>query len=247
MPTQHPSKAKVCRVCSEDCSDRPRTKDRAGNYYCKGCYEQATQKKKQVKAPKPVPPPLADAQDDSLGLLSDLAAHQASAPPNEANADTCEHCNEPLPKGAALCMNCGFNRQTGQRVLAAASPTAKAPRGGGGASNAMEMLKQPWVAFAVPMVVLGALFMVAQSDPEAALLFLGPQAIFALVVTILVLIRAFGEGVGTGFLTLCLPFYVLYYVFSVNESPHLKALYGATILTTVAVFFVPGFDLQPEF
>ncbi len=128
MPTHHPSKAKVCRVCSEDCSDRPRTKDRAGNYYCKVCYEQATQKKKHAKAPKPIPPPLPATQDDSLGLLSGLAAHQTKAPSLKTEADRCEHCDEPLPQGAALCLSCGFNRKTGQRVQGASLPPGKKTR-----------------------------------------------------------------------------------------------------------------------
>ncbi len=41
--------------------------------------------------------------------------------------------------------------------------------------------------------------------------------ILSLVCTIFILIHAFQKSVGTGFMVLCIPCYVLYYMFSVFE------------------------------
>ena len=47
---------KICVICGEDCSNRPRTKDARGRYYCMACYEQQRQKQQAVQAPAPVEP-----------------------------------------------------------------------------------------------------------------------------------------------------------------------------------------------
>ncbi len=41
---------KICRLCSEDCSDRARTRDAKGHYYCQDCYAKALQRQRVLKA-----------------------------------------------------------------------------------------------------------------------------------------------------------------------------------------------------
>src|SRR5437867_10526512 len=45
--------AKICVACGEDCSNRPRTKDAKGRYFCKPCYEKAVQHQRSAAAPAP--------------------------------------------------------------------------------------------------------------------------------------------------------------------------------------------------
>lgn len=50
------STEKICVLCREDCSYKPRIKDSHGNYYCKNCHQAAEQRKTGRKAPPPRPP-----------------------------------------------------------------------------------------------------------------------------------------------------------------------------------------------
>jgi hypothetical protein len=70
------------------------------------------------------------------------------------------------------------------------------------------------------------------------LAFLGVAVLYVLVAHILVVISAFKESVGTGFLTMCIPFYGLYYVFKVSEDETLQILYTVAIVINLAVRFI---------
>src|SRR5436305_3394847 len=45
-PTVGPQK--ICSVCGENVAGRPRTKDPAGNYYCRPCYEEKARAREQL-------------------------------------------------------------------------------------------------------------------------------------------------------------------------------------------------------
>ena len=45
--------SKVCKACGSDCSNKPRTKDAKGNYYCKPCYDAELQKIREAVASAP--------------------------------------------------------------------------------------------------------------------------------------------------------------------------------------------------
>ena len=67
------------------------------------------------------------------------------------------------------------------------------------------------------------------------------QGLFGLVVGVLVLVKAFSQSVGTGFLCLCVPCYAIYFVFSdQNDSVPLKWAYGAAILAAVLSYPLGG-------
>ena len=86
-----------------------------------------------------------------------------------------------------------------------------------------------WMAGAVPMLVFLALFLLARSNPSLAFIFLGLQSLFSLGVAISLLVVAFGDSAGQGFLCLCLPFYALYFVYVRQNSPLLKWAFGSSI------------------
>ena len=72
-----------------------------------------------------------------------------------------------------------------------------------------------------------------------ALVFHGVQAIFVLGVGICVLVSAFRESAGQGFMTMCIPCYVFYFVYGVCDSPLIKVLYSIAILTRLAALALP--------
>lgn len=49
------SSGKICALCGDDCSGKPRVKDKKGNYYCKSCHEAAAAKRRSKEAGEPEP------------------------------------------------------------------------------------------------------------------------------------------------------------------------------------------------
>ena len=74
------------------------------------------------------------------------------------------------------------------------------------------------------------------------LAFILVAALYCLVVHLIVVVAAFHDGAGQGFLTLCLPFYALYYVYKVNGSTTLQMLYGSAVVLNVILRFLPVKD-----
>lgn len=226
MASPNQSGGKICAICHEDCSSRARTKDRAGRYYCQECFDAAMKKKAARKKAVAAPPP--PPADDGLGLLEDFAAAASSAPALElADGDAAVTA----PVAAAQPMHA-------HGVGMARPARAKSEVGVG----LPEFIKQPWFAFVAPTLILGVLFMVGQGNPDITVAFAVLHSLFGLVVGVIVLIAAFRAGIGTGILTFCLFPYSIYFVFAVNENPHIKALFAAVIITAVPGFIV-GFQM----
>ena len=239
---------KVCGICGEDCSGRPRTKDAKGQYYCMACYEDAKRRQKaRASRPKPHarrPKPV----DDGLDMLAALADAQDAAPAIE-ELRTCGGCNMPLDRGVVVCTRCGYNMSTGRRapapkVVAAAKPK-KAPKSRSESRSAAATEVGTVVGalgVGLPVLILGGLFLMAMQNPEGALLYFAVQGLYAVVVAILVLVAAFRHSVGTGFMTLCVPFFALYFVYSVNQSPGLKLMFTISLVSGSmgAAFGRPG-------
>ncbi len=68
--------------------------------------------------------------------------------------------------------------------------------------------------------------------------FVVTAAVYSLAIHVIVLVAAFQESAGTGFMALCIPFYALYFVFRVLESDTLKILYGTAFLINIALRFI---------
>lgn len=106
---------KVCRICGEDCSHRPRTRDGAGHYYCNACYD-------RLRRQQPAATPAARAAradpattDDNLNAMAELASPGVHHAECDEPVTRCESCGAPLAPRAVFCTNCGFDRNTGRR------------------------------------------------------------------------------------------------------------------------------------
>lgn len=179
-----------------------------------------------VSAPASAPAP-------APARLSIRSSASAAAPPPLSGAapaaagSGCPSCGVALPRGAVLCTHCGYNLVTRQRTVAGRPAALGKPRAPSGDA--------PWYKTAYPylgvvVLLLGIFYLLGRSNPVFFLGFLVVALLYMLTTSILVLVAAFREGVGTGFLTLCLPFYAFYFVFKVNENDTLKILYGFNVL-----------------
>jgi hypothetical protein len=88
-------------------------------------------------------------------------------------------------------------------------------------------------------VVLGVLYFLGKQNPAVMLAFLATGVLYTLTVHIIVVVAAFRESAGTGFLTLCIPFYALYFVYKVSENDTLKVLYTSAVLLNIGLRFLP--------
>jgi hypothetical protein len=133
-----------------------------------------------------------------------------------------------------LCTKCGFNLATGKRTVAGKVVAAGKPQADPWAT--------PWYKTAYPyvavvVVVLATLFFLGRNNPDVKVVFFGVAALYVLTAHIIVAVAAFREGMGVGFLTLCIPFYAIYFVFKVSDSDTLKIVYGVAILINIGLKF----------
>lgn len=165
--TAQQSKAKTCSVCGQDVSSRPRTKDRAGHYFCNDCYDKLTGRP-QTPAPSAEKKPRSDngAPANSngsvdLSVIAKLAEFEKRAEALEPDAVECKSCGTEAPRGTRLCPRCRqplLRIKKGQRPTMMPGSSARAATAAGGSrgtSLAMpEFLKNPWIAFVVGASIL---------------------------------------------------------------------------------------------
>ena len=167
--------------------------------------------------------------------------HAPPPPPPEpvaaprAGSSGCPSCGNALPRGAVLCTQCGYNLITKKRIVAGKPAALGKPK--------TDQWEVPWYKTAYPyiglvVVILGILYFLGRENPAMKLAFLGVAGLYVLTAHIIVVVAAFKEGVGTGFLTLCIPFFALYFVFKTSESDMLKLLYGFAVLINIALKFI---------
>lgn len=111
-----------------------------------------------------VPASLEAAPDEpSLDALeSAIPPPPADAPPLPAAAPQCPACSAQLPEGAVLCMACGYNLRTGQRVTTevGAAPPAGAPRPPG-APRRIERIEPPGAGSLLMAIGVSVLLLLA--------------------------------------------------------------------------------------
>jgi hypothetical protein len=103
---------KVCGICGEDCSDRPRVKDAKGRYFCKACAMD------KVAQPEKPAAPAASTGDDGDPYSLDEADPGAAPLPIEMldyaeQGTQCPGCMRTMPAGAKVCVSCGYNVEKG--------------------------------------------------------------------------------------------------------------------------------------
>ena len=117
---------KICVICHEDCSGRPRKKDSRGRYFCTACYEKALRAQRE-KSPElhRQPAPAAEEHVPALGMIDpdmmiELAAEETEPAPIPAapmGTYNCPGCDQPLPSGTKICVNCGINIDSGRSIV----------------------------------------------------------------------------------------------------------------------------------
>lgn len=114
---------KICVICHEDCGGRPRTKDRRGRYFCIACYEKAISAQHE-KRPEALgrPPPTVKEPAPTLGMIdanimAELTDAAVPEPVPAAATFNCPGCDQSLPLGTKICVNCGINVETGRSIV----------------------------------------------------------------------------------------------------------------------------------
>lgn len=244
MPDPAPS-AKICTVCREDCSSRPRTKDLQGRYTCKSCLERGAAAKpstpaRPAPAAPPPPPPIPLEDDVPASFWNDLPAQSAAA------MVPCPNCSAQLTADAVICLSCGHNRQTGKAKKIRVG-TAKRERSGGGFSPSIS----PNVVAAVLLVAFGGSFFLAVGSEGAALAYYGASVILALVAWITTIVTAFMDkriGWGIAAILAWVPFVglaVLYYALCLSGRPWVRMLMAVAFIVgclAAIALRISGFD-----
>jgi hypothetical protein len=170
------------------------------------------------------------------------APTQATAPASPpaiqrpaATGSGCPSCGTALPRGAVLCIHCGYNLVTGQRTVAG-RPAALGKPADAHAESPWYKTAYPYVGAVIALLVL--LFFLGRQNPVMMQVLVGVAAFYSVTVHIIVVVAAFKESVGTGFLTLCIPFYALYFVFKVCENDTLKVLYCFAMIINLSLRFL---------
>ncbi len=114
---------KICGICHEDCSDRPRVKDRQGRYFCKTC-AMAHAKKPAAAEPAPDDDPYAldDSDPGASPLPIEMLDYVDRSPP-------CPVCMHSMPPEAKVCVACGYHVEKGIQSSTQIEKT-KTKRGG---------------------------------------------------------------------------------------------------------------------
>ncbi len=243
---------KICLVCGEDVSNKPRTKDAQGRYVCKACVEAkrasapasaASTKSAGESAPRPKtaakPAQVASSggEDAILAALVDDATKDLG--------DPCPQCGVAMKKGAAICTRCGFNPEIGKtlrtRVMAAEreKKVRTGPRFQFTPSHAFIAV----VASSIVFVGLSIVFV-----PAIFIAFL-IVALASFASSIMALIYGVKDGhTGWVIASFFVPLAFLYLAFGKLERPMVKALYGASIIGSLVlvVGVVANPDLQKE-
>ncbi len=249
--------AKPCVICGVDCSHRPRTKDRQGRYYCRPCYEQ-TLRKVRTQAAQGRPGPALSAMAPSgrgatlpaarqprsapKDALDELAALESAGTPLDTTARPCPSCGCSLAVGAVFCTACGYDLRARRKVAVAgdAAPSAKAKAGPGELGNVTGLLANPLVLTLGLAAVILLFFLLARSNPTLAPVYTIVAGVYQLSIGIWILVTAFRESLGTGFMCLCIPFYALYFVLAKSENPYLKGAFAVSILGSALWYFLPS-------
>ncbi len=96
------------------------------------------------------------------------------------------------------------------------------------------------------VLTLAVLYFLGRTNPVMMLACVGIGSLYVLVVQIMVIVSAFKESIGQGFLTLCVPFYSLWYVFKVSENPTLQTLYSLALTINIGLIFIPKSALPAQ-
>ncbi len=157
-------------------------------------------------------------------------------------ASSCPSCGNALGRGAVLCTACGYNLSTGVRTVAG---RPAAPGKSYSTQTKTKWYRTPYPYVALVLVTLGLLYLLGSNDRTMMVAFVGLAELYQGVVGIIVLVATFQDGLGTGFATLCIPFYSVYFVFVIKDSNTLRVLYAVFWLILFAVILIGHSHAHP--
>jgi len=96
---------KICGLCGQDCSDRPRTRDKGGRYFCSACYDAAAARRRNAQSDAPL---LADTHDVDATVLAALLEESAAPDPApKRKPEACPRCGKAYEGDSRICPRCG--------------------------------------------------------------------------------------------------------------------------------------------
>lgn len=227
-------KQKVCNLCGLDVSDKPRTKDVQGRYFCQACgaknaaqtsppamltskpMPEARPMPGSVPMPTPANTPAAPVMVDPimekiLGEAFPVMNASKDAPGTTARASNCNACSAAMSPGANICLVCGYNAQTGKVMKTKVLAADKAPKSASGSRRQRISIEiGGWGAFMICTAILGVMFGLAMNDvtnDQFFGLFALTYLVLAIVTMVMLVITPFREGeIGWGLVILLSPF-----------------------------------------
>jgi hypothetical protein len=182
-----------------------------------------------ISAPAPAPAP-------GLRMSASAPPPPPTPPPAPAaTGRTCPSCGNPVAPAAIMCIKCGTNLRTGQKMTAPGRPGARvsAPAGAAG-----PWYKTPYPYLGGYLVILAVLYFLGQSSPDMKLLFLLGLGLYLIGSHIIVTVFAFiDDGAFKGFLCLCIGIYTIYYVLKESQRGYLKVMYAIAFVIGLLVKF----------
>ncbi len=116
-----PEIEKQCVVCRKSCVGHPRIKNAQGQYAHRACVDEKGRPKAPAQA-KPDPDPDLQAlgfDDDGFGDMGDLLDDISSTPAGDAQSGlvaACPSCGVAMQPGTVVCMQCGYNTNSGKAL-----------------------------------------------------------------------------------------------------------------------------------
>lgn len=233
-----PTSAKICGLCGQDCSNKPRIKDNAGNYFCKACMEaKQAAKPAPAAAPRPTAPRALAPASASGGGYDIFADNVIGSKKISGPSKLCASCNSPMKEDAVVCVNCGYNQQSGKglktKIAVDKEPKARKSRG----------YMSAWTLFFIFSGVFALISCVGFLDPSMFMGVMGLIMVCGAVAKLSLVVSAFQEGETMwGVLCLVLPFADIFYAFFVSDRRFPKAMYGAVVVGGFCAGFVAGMN-----
>lgn len=137
-----------------------------------------------------------------------------------------------MARGAVLCTKCGYNTATGKRMVAG---KVVAPGKPAADPWSTPWYKTPYPYIGVVVVILAILYFLGRENPLMKGVFALIVLLYYVVARIIVSVAAFRDSIGSGFLTLCIEIYAVYWAFRVNENDTVKIIYGSALGLLVAM------------
>ena len=198
---------KICCICGEDCSGKPRIKDSSGNYACKACAAAYSSKQTkpssqaEPKAPRPqrdTEPVDADVDAALWADLADPTANIASqAEIGEGGLPMCPSCKSSVGSGQTICLTCGKNLSSGKSVRTQITKAAKDKTSASGGGLKMTLMDGGALAGFLIMFIPNAIaYAMALANNELSIAALIIGGIVGFILWIATIAIAFQEGQG---------------------------------------------------